>query len=129
MIQSYSHYAEHHKAMLEGLHQKSGLPIINGDHSYSCMTHKQVKTKGIKLESQQAVANEYHWYMKNIMVNHPYMLGWWHCGYIEQWAPAGTPHLGQQCGFFTPFGEPRTDLLPMVKQANENAAKWHEGTP
>ena len=125
MIQSHSHYAEHHKVMLEELHQKSGLPIINGDHAYSCMTHKQVKTKGIKLESQQAVANEYHRYMKNVMVNHPYMLGWWYCGYIEQWAPAGT-HFGQQCGFFTPFGEPRTDLLPMVKQANENAVQWHK---
>lgn len=64
--------------------------------------------------------------MKNIMQNHPYMLGWWHCGYIEQWAPAGT-HLGQQCGFFSPFDEPRTDLLPRVKQANENAAQWHKG--
>jgi len=129
IIQSYSRYADHHKTMLEELHAESGLPIINGDHSYSCMTHKQTKTKGIKLKSQQAVANEYHSYMRNIMANHPYMLGWWHCGYMEQWAPAGTPHLGQQCGFFTPFGEPRTDLLPMVKQANEAAVKWHEGAP
>jgi len=128
MLQSYSHYADHHKTMLEDLHTKSGLPIINGDHSYSCMHHKQTKTKGIKLESQQAVANEYYFYMKNIMSNHPYMLGWWHCGYIEQWAPAGTK-LGQQCGFFSPFGDPRTDLLPKVKLANDSAVKWHSHTP
>ena len=124
MIQSYTHYADHHRDMLEELHQKCGLPILNGDHSYSCKNENQVKTKGIKLESQQAVAEAYHHYMKSIMQNHSYMLGWWHCGYIEQWAPAGT-HLGQQCGFFTPFGEPRTDLLPTVKEANESAVRWH----
>lgn len=126
MIQSYTHYADHHKAMLEELHEISGLPIINGDHSYSCMHEHQEKTKGIKLESQEAVAEAYYSYMKNIMQNHPYMLGWWYCGYIEQWAPAGT-HLGQQCGFFSPFGEPRTDLLPRVEEANKNAIKWHRG--
>ncbi|MEM9282756.1 MAG: hypothetical protein AAGA96_13090 [Verrucomicrobiota bacterium] len=125
MIQSYTHYADHHRDMLEELHQKSGLPIINGDHSFSCKNEHQTKTKGIKLETQEAVAEAYQHYMKNIMQNHPYMLGWWHCGYIEQWAPAGT-HLGQQCGFFTPFGEPRIDLLPAVKEANENAVKWHQ---
>lgn len=63
-------------------------------------------------------------YIHLIMEKHTYMLGWWHCGYIEQWAPAGT-HLEQQCGFFSPFGEPRTDLLPRVKEANGNAVKWH----
>lgn len=127
MIQSYSHYAEHHKDMLEELHRKSGLPIINGDHSYSCKHERQEKTKGIKLESQEAVAVAYYTYMKSVMENHPYFLGWWHCGYIEQWAPAGT-HLGQQCGFFSPFGNPRTDLLPRVKEANENAIRWHRET-
>ena len=57
-----------------------------------------IKVKqGIKCSSQKEVANAYT-YMKNITQKHPFMLGWWHCGYIEQWAPAGS-HLGQQCGF------------------------------
>lgn len=124
MIQSYSFYADHHKDMLDELHKKSGLPIINGDHAYSCPSCKQDKTKGLKLESQEAVAEEYYHYMKNIMQNHPYMLGWWYCGYIEQWAPAGT-HLGQQCGFFSPFGEPNEELLPLVSAANFKAVEWH----
>ena len=71
MIQSYSHYADQHKAMLEELHQKSGLPIINGDHSYSCMHERKEKTKGIKLESQKAVAEAYYAYMKSNMENTP----------------------------------------------------------
>ncbi|MGC6424473.1 MAG: hypothetical protein ACON4O_05740 [Lentimonas sp.] len=124
MIQSYSFYNENHQVMLETLHEKSGLPILNGDHAYSCVSCKQEKTKGLKLDTQEAVAKEYYGYMKNIMRNHPYMLGWWHCGYIEQWAPAGT-RLGQQCGFFTPFGEPNTELLTLVKEANEMAVEWH----
>ena len=61
------------------------------------------------------------------MEDHPYMLGWWYCGYIEQWAPAGTKQLGQQCGFFSPFGEPNEKLLTLVKEANENASIWHGG--
>jgi hypothetical protein len=125
MIQYYSFYTDKHNATLKRLHSKSGLPIINGDHAYSHKTEKQTKVKGLKMDSQAAVAKEYHHYMKSSMQEHPYMIGWWYCGYIEQWAPAGTS-LGQQCGFFTPFGEPNMKLLPLVKEANEKAVQWHE---
>ena len=127
MIQYYTFYTDQHNATLRELHQKTGLPIINGDHSYSFKTPKHTKIKGLKVESFEAVANEYRRYMKGIMEDHPYMLGWWYCGYIEQWAPAGTQQLGQQCGFFSPFGEPNSELLTVVKEANENASIWHGG--
>ena len=35
--------------------------------------------------------------------------------------------MGQQCGFFSPFGEPNAELLSLVKEANENASIWHGG--
>lgn len=127
MIQYYSFYTDKHNATLQKLHSGTGLPIINGDHSYSYKSPKHTKIKGLELESHEAVANEYRLYMKGIMEDHPYMLGWWYCGYIEQWAPAGTKQLGQQCGFFNPFGEPNNELLPVVKEANLNATKWHGG--
>ena len=125
MIQYYSFYTDQHNATLRELHRKTGLPIINGDHSYAFKTPNHTKIKGLEVESFDAVANEYSRYMKGIMEDHPYMLGWWYCGYIEQWAPAGTKHLGQQCGFFSPFGEPNKELLFLIKQANENALIWH----
>ena len=127
MVQYYSFYTDQHNAALQELHGKTGLPIINGDHSYAFKTPKHTKIKGLEVESFEGVANEYRRYMKGIMEDHPYMLGWWYCGYIEQWAPAGTKQLGQQCGFFSPFGEPNKALLSVVKQANENASKWHGG--
>ena len=127
MIQYYSFYTDQHNATLRRLHSTTGLPIINGDHSYSYKTSKHTKIKGLEVESSAAVADEYRRYMKGAMEDHPYMLGWWYCGYIEQWAPAGTKQLGQQCGFFSPFGEPNTELLSRVKDANENATKWHGG--
>ena len=127
MIQYYTFYTDRHNATLRKLHSQTGLPIINGDHSYSFKTSKHTKIKGLEVESFEAVANEYRRYLKGSMEDHPYMLGWWYCGYIEQWAPAGTKQLGQQCGFFSPFGEPNTELLSLVKQANENASKWHGG--
>ena len=127
MIQYYTFYTDRHNAVLQKLHRQTGLPIINGDHSYSFKTSKHTKIKGLKVDSFEAVANEYRRYMKGIMQDHPYMLGWWYCGYIEQWAPAGTKQLGQQCGFFSPFGEPNAELLALVKEANENATLWHGG--
>ena len=127
MIQYYTFYTDQHNATLRKLHRQTGLPIINGDHSYTFKTPKHTKIKGLEVESFEAVANEYRRYMKGIMEDHPYMLGWWYCGYIEQWAPAGTKQLGQQCGFFSPTGEPNMELLSLVKQANENATKWHGG--
>ncbi len=126
-IQYYSFYTDLHNVTLRELHSKTGLTIINGDHSYAFKTPKHTKIKGLEVDSFEAVANEYRRYMKGTMEDHPYMLGWWHCGYIEQWAPAGTKGLGQQCGFFSPFGEPNAELLSLVKQANENAAHWHGG--
>lgn len=125
MIQYYSFYTKLHNATLRTLHRKTGLPIINGDHAYAFKTSRHTKIKGLEVESLKAVGNEYRRYMKGTMEDHPYMLGWWHCGYIEQWAPAGTKQLGQQCGFFSPFGEPNTELLLLVKEANESAEKWH----
>ena len=124
-IQYYTFYTDQHNATIRELHRKSGLPIINGDHAYSFMTSKHTKIKGLEVDSFVAVANEYRRYLKGSMEDHPYMLGWWYCGYIEQWAPAGTKQLGQQCGFFNPFGKPNEKLLALVKEANENAAKWH----
>ncbi|MEM6688809.1 MAG: hypothetical protein AAF664_05240, partial [Planctomycetota bacterium] len=125
MIQYYSFYTDQHNATLRDLHSKTGLPIINGDHSYAFKTPKHTKIKGLEVESLEAVANEYRRYMRGIMEDHPYMLGWWNCGYIEQWAPAGTKQLGQQSGFFSPRGEPNTKLLTIVSEANKNAATWH----
>ena len=127
MIQYYTFYTDQHNSTLRKLHSQTGLPIINGDHSYSVKTSKHTKIKGLEVESFEAVANEYRRYLKGIMEDHPYMLGWWYCGYIEQWAPAGTKQLGQQCGFFSPFGEPNAELLALVKEANENASIWHGG--
>ena len=125
MVQYYSFYTNQHNATLRKLYTQTGLPIINGDHSYSFKTSKHTKIKGLEVGSFAAVANEYRRYMKGTMEDHPYMLGWWHCGYIEQWAPAGTRQLGQQCGFFSPFGEPNKKLLSLVRDANESAAIWH----
>ena len=39
------------------------------------MHERQEKTKGIKLESQEAVAEAYYTYMKSIMEKHPLHAG------------------------------------------------------
>ena len=102
-IQYYTYYTDLHNETLRTLHQKSGLPIINGDHSYSHKTSKHTKIKGLEMDSYEAVANEYHHYLKSSLEDHPYMLGWWYCGYIEQWAPAWHKGTGSTMWIFRPL--------------------------
>ena len=118
MIQYYSFYTDQHNATLRKLHRKTGLPIINGDHSYSFKTSKHTKIKGLEVESFEAVANEYRRYLKGAMEDHPYMLGWWYCGYIEQWAPAGTKQLGQQVRILQPLRRAERKT-PLARQGGE----------
>ena len=75
MIQYYSFYTNQHNETLRKLHRKTGLPIINGDHSYAFKTSKHTKIKGLEVDSFQAVADEYRRYMKGSLEDHPYMLG------------------------------------------------------
>ncbi|MEO0448530.1 MAG: hypothetical protein AAF191_20905, partial [Verrucomicrobiota bacterium] len=128
LIQYYSYYTDLHNETLRDLYQRSGLPIINGDHAYVHQTERHSKIKGLEMESFEAVGAEYQRYLQRSLAEHPYLLGGWYCGYIAQWAPSGSERLGQQGGFFSPFGEPNLELLPFVKEANEKAVGWHRGS-
>jgi hypothetical protein len=58
----------------------------------------------------------------------PYAVGWHWCGYIM-----GTPDLqakvgkwpAKQYGFLDPDGTPHPEEIPVVTEANRNAARWH----
>ncbi|VGO15310.1 hypothetical protein PDESU_03892 [Pontiella desulfatans] len=128
LIQDYDFYTREHEEKLKGIHRKTGLPIINGDHAYGCLRPNMKKNKGIPVENLCRVGEEYARYLQGIM-GLPFMLGWQNCGYLEQWSGGENDNTGaEQCGLFDPFGKPLMDALRHVKQANRNAVKWHEGT-
>ncbi|MEM8943549.1 MAG: hypothetical protein AAGD11_00075 [Planctomycetota bacterium] len=123
-IQSYDFYNQRHRNQLEMVYRKTGLPIINGDHSYGFKRPKMISVKGVPVNSLEAVGIEYSKYLKGIM-NHPYMLGWQTCGYLETWSGVTDATGQEQGGFFDPFGQPLMEALMHAKAANEKAVEWH----
>ena len=126
LIQDFEFFDEEHEAKLRHIHEKTGKPIINGDHAYATLRPNMRAHKGVPVENLTRVGEEYTRYTRGTMAL-PFMLGWQYCGYIEQWAGATNDSTGQeQPGFFDPFGEPLVDALVLVKKANESAVSWHE---
>ncbi|MEM9721583.1 MAG: hypothetical protein AAGA10_20120 [Bacteroidota bacterium] len=126
LIQDFEMFTASHVEELTMYHQLSGKPILNGDHAYSYTVEEMRLSKGLQVESQMAVGEEYTTYMKGIM-NLPFMLGWHNCGYLEQWKGGRLDDTGkQQGGFFDPYGKPRIDALDQIKKANTEALLWHE---
>jgi len=126
LIQDYEMLKPSHIEELQRYHKLSGKPVLNGDASYAFTVKEQEASKGLQVESHAAVGEEYSIYLKGIM-KLPFMLGWHNCGYLEQWTGGRLDDTGkQQTGLFDPYGNPRTDALDQIKQANINAPKWHE---
>jgi hypothetical protein len=126
LIQDFDFYDKAHENKLIGIHQKTGKPIINGDHSYGNLRPKMKKSKGVQVENLNQVGEQYAKYLQGIM-GLPFMLGWQNCGYLEQWTGGQNDNTGkEQNGFFDPFGKPLMEALSHVKKANESAVQWHE---
>ena len=125
LIQSYDFYNQRHRDQLAMVHERTGLPIINGDHSYGFKRPKMNAVKGVPVSSLEAVGVEYSKYLKGIM-SRPYMLGWQTCGYMETWSGITDPTGQEQGGFFDPYGEPLMEALSHAKAANEQAVQWHQ---
>jgi hypothetical protein len=126
LIQDYEMLKASHIEELKRYHELSGKPVLNGDASYAYTVEEQEASKGLQVESHEAVGEEYSIYLKGIM-NLPFMVGWHNCGYLEQWTGGRLDDTGkQQTGLFDPFGKPRSEALDPIKQANLKAIEWHE---
>ena len=55
LIQDYDFYVPKHEEKLKAIHQKTGKPIINGDHAYGCLRPNMRKHKGLHVESLMQV--------------------------------------------------------------------------
>ena len=56
------------------------------------------------------------------------MLGWHHCGMLEQWDGSGRGDIvTSETGFLDPFENEYEAITDRIKEANERAAQWHEG--
>ena len=123
-IEWYGRWQNQEKA-LRNIHRGTGKPILLGDSSFSQLQPRQQNCKGIRVESQAAVGEEYSLYLEQAM-GEPYVLGWHFCGYIENWTDPAKPGMFEaQNGFKDPFEKVHEEAITRVRAANRRAQSWH----
>jgi len=125
LIQDYDFFTPAHEEKLRHIHDLTGMPIINGDHSYGMLRPNMTAVKGVKVNSAEEKGRQYATYLRGIL-NLPFMLGWQTCGYLETWEGTTDATGKQQTGYFDPFGEPIEEALSLAREANAEALGWHE---
>ncbi len=125
LIQDYDFFTPAHEKKLRRIHDLTGKPIINGDHSYGVLRPHMTSVKGIPVDSAEEKGKQYATYLRGIL-NLPFMLGWQTCGYLETWEGATDATGKQQTGYFDPFGKPIEAALSQAREANARALEWHE---
>ncbi|MCP5116580.1 MAG: hypothetical protein GY953_37605 [bacterium] len=122
-VQWYGRMEEQRDRLIE-IHRKTGKPILLGDSSFSVVAEGQQAAKGIHVNTQAEVGEEYYRYLKAAM-ELPFVVGWHHCGYVEGRPGIGAHFPGRQCGFVDPWGNVHTDAITRVQEANKLAERWH----
>jgi hypothetical protein len=128
MIQSYA-TSKRDAEKAEWLYREIGKPIINGDgcFGFADPERQQLGIKGFRTgaKSTQEVAAMYQKYLQEIMAT-PYMIGWHHCGFMEQWDEAERGDVStNENGFLDPFENYYTEWTDVIKTSNKAAIEWH----
>jgi hypothetical protein len=125
LIQDYDFFTPAHEKKLRHIHEVTGKPIINGDHSYGALRPCMHTVKGVPVPTMENKGQQYAVYLKGIM-NLPFMLGWQTCGYLETCAGTSDATGKSQTGYFDPKGKPLLEALQFAQDANEQALVWHQ---
>lgn len=127
-IQAYGRWADDVK-LTDSIYKQIGKPIFNGDGSYSFAQPNQQEwgAKGFrtKARSLKEVASFYQETLRGMM-SKPYMVGWHHCGYLEQWdaAERGDSPRNEN-GFMDPFERYHTVWTDVIRTSNAKVGEWH----
>ena len=128
-IQAYNRWSVDGQAT-DRLYEQLGKPIYNGDGSFSYAQPNQnefgVKGWRTGAQSLDEVATFYRETLEGMMAK-PYMIGWHHCGYLEQWdaAERGDSPMNEN-GFMDPFENYHTQWTDVIRVVNAKAAELHE---
>ena len=111
------------------IYKATGKPIFNGDgcNGLADENQKEWGVKGFRTgaTSLDEVASMYEETM-NGMMQTPYVIGWHHCGYLQQWdaAERGDSPRNEN-GFLDPTEGYRVILTRSVREANNQAYDVH----
>ncbi len=128
-IQAYGRW-ENDRKITDTLYRKIGKPIFNGDGSHAFAQPNQQKfgVKGFRTNAKsiEEVAQLYRETLEGMMAT-PYVIGWHHCGYLQQWdaAERGDSPRNEN-GFMDPFEKHLTIWTDVIKATNAKAATLHE---
>ncbi len=130
LIQSYNPF-DKDREILDWIHQVTGKPLLNGDGSFGYANPQQqkFKVKGAHTNSKGVVdvAQKYRQYLEETVAR-PYMVGWHHCGYLEQWDDAERGDVNSnENGFLDPFENEYTAWTSVIEEANRRAHAQHAG--
>ena len=120
------------KLILRATIPDSGKVIFNGDGSFAFVRkeQKKLKVKGWWTGSKNIkdVAFKYKLSLNNMMKKN-YMIGWHHCGILEQWDTAERGDVSSnENGFMDPYENFHTDLTNVMKKVNSKAIELHKNS-
>ena len=127
-VQAYGRWSDDGK-LTDAIYQQTGKPIFNGDgcFGFAGPHQQQWGVKGFRTgaASLQEVAILYQETLRGMMAK-PYMIGWHHCGYLEQWdeAERGDSPRNEN-GFLDPFENYHTEWTRVLKETNAAAEALH----
>lgn len=127
-IQGYGFWGEE-KVLCDKIYAETGKPIFNGDGCFSFASPQQQEwgVKGFRTgaKSVAEVATFYRETLEGMMAT-PYMVGWHHCGYLQQWdeAERGDSPRNEN-GFLDPFEKEITTWTEVIRDVNAKAQELH----
>jgi len=128
-IQAYGRWSED-RVTVDKIFAAVGKPIFNGDGCHSFVNEHQheygIKGSRTGAKNLAEVAALYQETVEEMMAT-PYVIGWHHCGFMEQWDPSerGDSPMNEN-GFMDPFENYHTEWTDVIREVNSKAAKLHE---
>jgi hypothetical protein len=112
--------------MLAAYHERTGLPVIQGDTGFAFLRQRQSDVKGERVADAEEMGQSYCRYLRS-MAAETWFLGWHFCGFLEEWddPDVATPWPCEN-GFLDPYEAPHEAALAHVRRANARAHGWHE---
>ncbi|TWT81503.1 hypothetical protein CA13_29560 [Planctomycetes bacterium CA13] len=129
VVQSYNRWSKDAETT-DWIYQQLGKPIFNGDGSYAYVhpNQQQYKVKGWWTNAKD-LADVSAMYKETLdgMMAKPYIIGWHHCGMLQQWDGALRGDVdSNENGFMDPFENYYTEWTDVIREFNSKAADLHE---
>lgn len=82
-------------------------------------------SKGYHFDTEEEVGEAYRRYVRKSL-KQPYMLGWHHCGVLEQWDDSERGDIEtSETGFLDPYENEYTAITDRIEEVNRMADQWH----